>query len=164
MRIQKKQNGAALITALFFLIILTMLALTSMNMNIMDEKMASNSQQKNRLFQSAESALVVAMNDENSADTSNTWTNPYTQTAGNLDADMTANFSSTYIAKTPVGRTSTPSDQTFAKYFFEIDVNIENSAGTEKNLTAAMWRIGKNEDGAEPKPISDVIGAGSESS
>lgn len=139
----KKQKGAALITALFFLIILTMLALSSMNMNIMDEKMASNSQQKNRLFQTAESALVMAMADSDSYNTSNTDANPYSNNANNLDADMTATYESIFLQETTMGRSNTPSDQGFARYFFELDVNVQNAVGTEKNITAGSWLVSK---------------------
>lgn len=135
-----KQHGAALITALFFLIILTMLALSSMNMNIMDEKMASNSQQKNRLFQTAESALVIAFTDADTYSSTNTAQNPYVNTASNLDSDMTATYSSVFLQKTGVGFTENGSDQNIKRYFFEIDVNTRNAVNTQKNITAGIWR------------------------
>lgn len=52
-----EQQGAMLITALIFLIIMTMLALASMGTNTLEERMASNYQEVNRLFQAAEAAL-----------------------------------------------------------------------------------------------------------
>tara|TARA_R110002094_G_scaffold130509_1_gene124023 strand:- start:3610 stop:4089 length:480 start_codon:yes stop_codon:yes gene_type:complete len=58
-----QQRGAVLFTTLMFMIILTMLAVTSMSTNTLEEKMAANSQETNYSFQAAESALPVAWND-----------------------------------------------------------------------------------------------------
>ena len=54
------QQGAVLITSLIFLIILTMLAITSMSTNTLEEKMAANAVENNIVFQAAESAASVA--------------------------------------------------------------------------------------------------------
>lgn len=58
-----RQRGAALVTALVLLTIMTVLALTSMNTNTLEEKMAANAQDMNRSFQAAESGLRLAFND-----------------------------------------------------------------------------------------------------
>ena len=51
------QRGAALIMALVFLIMLTLLGLTSMNTTSLEEKMANNTRDRDLAFQSAEAAL-----------------------------------------------------------------------------------------------------------
>ena len=51
------QRGAALITSLLMLLVLTILALTAMETTVMEEKMSSNSRQKQIAQQAAESAL-----------------------------------------------------------------------------------------------------------
>lgn len=56
------QQGAVLITSLVFLIILTMLAITSMSTNTLEERMAANAVENNIVFQAAESVAPVAWN------------------------------------------------------------------------------------------------------
>ena len=62
----KTQQGAALITSLVLLTIMTILAVAAMNTNTLEEKMASNTQEANRAFQASESGLFVAKNDDDS--------------------------------------------------------------------------------------------------
>ena len=61
-RPRHKQQGAVLITSLVFLIILTMLAVTSMSTNTLEEKMAANAVENNLVFQAAESAMPLVWN------------------------------------------------------------------------------------------------------
>ena len=61
-RPRHRQQGAVLITSLVFLIILTMLAITSMSTNTLEERMAANAVENNILFQAAESVAPVAWN------------------------------------------------------------------------------------------------------
>ena len=56
------QQGVVLITALVFLVVLSMLGITMMSTNTLEERMAANMQDYNRAFQSAESAIVLAEN------------------------------------------------------------------------------------------------------
>ncbi|MCP3673844.1 MAG: pilus assembly protein PilZ [Gammaproteobacteria bacterium] len=51
------QNGAVLITSLIFLLIMTLLALSSMQNTSLEEKMAGNVRAQNIAFQAAEAAL-----------------------------------------------------------------------------------------------------------
>ena len=64
--LNKYQQGAALITSLVLLTIMTILAVAAMNTNTLEEKMASNTQEANRAFQASESGLFVAKNDDDS--------------------------------------------------------------------------------------------------
>lgn len=54
------QKGAALLVSLVLLLILTVLALASANRSTLQERMAANSQDSNRAFQSAEAGRVEA--------------------------------------------------------------------------------------------------------
>ena len=47
---QSTQTGAVLFTALVMMVLMTLLAVTMMGNTAMDEKMAQNSQDKNRAF------------------------------------------------------------------------------------------------------------------
>ena len=63
------QEGAALITALVMLVLLTMLGLTSMNTTTLEERMSANAQDLNRAFQAASTGLEIVFNDEAAFDT-----------------------------------------------------------------------------------------------
>ena len=59
----QKQNGAVLITSLIILVIMTVFGVVSMNTSLLQEKMATNAQNGNRVFQAAESAIGVLIED-----------------------------------------------------------------------------------------------------
>lgn len=61
-RCQHHQQGVALVLALVFLLLLTLLGITALNTTALEEKMAGNVRDRNLAFQSAESALSVAEN------------------------------------------------------------------------------------------------------
>ena len=56
------QRGVALVMALVFLVILTLLGIGAMNTTALEEKMAFNSKDRNLAFQAAETALKVGEN------------------------------------------------------------------------------------------------------
>lgn len=60
--LQPRQHGAALIMALVVLVILTLLAVSSLGTTNLEEKMAANAKNKSLAFQAAESALRVGEN------------------------------------------------------------------------------------------------------
>jgi hypothetical protein len=55
-----KQYGAVLVTSLLLLLVMTMLALTGMQNSILNERMASNWQQRDKTFQVADSSAAQA--------------------------------------------------------------------------------------------------------
>lgn len=57
-----RQRGVALIMALVFLTLLTIIGVTSMSTSSLEEKMATNTRDRNLAFESAETALVAAEN------------------------------------------------------------------------------------------------------
>ncbi len=57
-----RQHGVALVMALVFLLLLTILGVAALNTTSLEEKMANNVKDRNLAFQSAESALAVAEN------------------------------------------------------------------------------------------------------
>lgn len=54
------QKGVALIMALIFLLLLTILGVSALGTTSLEEKMAANTKERNTAFQAAESALIVA--------------------------------------------------------------------------------------------------------
>ena len=86
----RKQYGAALITSLVLLTIMTILAVAAMNTNTLEEKMASNTQEANRAFQASESGLFVAKNDDDSYDYENQKRDPNNTPFDPDDDDFTS--------------------------------------------------------------------------
>lgn len=58
----RKQRGAVLIFCLVFLLVLTMMGVTSMESAVLEERMAGNMQDFNAAFQAAESSLQTGEN------------------------------------------------------------------------------------------------------
>lgn len=56
---QKKQQGVVLITALIFLMVLTLLGLSSIDNTVMENKLALNNQERVKAFQMSEAALAI---------------------------------------------------------------------------------------------------------
>jgi type IV pilus assembly protein PilX len=59
---QKKHAGVVLVISLIFLVLLTLIGITGMQLSGLQEKMASNMSDKNIAFQAAEDALKTAEN------------------------------------------------------------------------------------------------------
>jgi type IV pilus assembly protein PilX len=57
MSLQSRQQGVVLITGLIFLVMMTLLGVTAMQMTVLEEKMAGNLRDENLAFQAAEAAL-----------------------------------------------------------------------------------------------------------
>lgn len=57
-----QQRGVALVMAMVFLLILTLIGVTAMSTTVLEERMAGNMQDKNAAFQAAESALASGEN------------------------------------------------------------------------------------------------------
>lgn len=145
-----RQNGAALVTALFLLVVLTMLALSSMNTNIMDERMAGNSQEKSRAFRAAEIGIEMAFDDEEAFDTTNTAAtdgganDPYDKASndmGDYDADVA--YNSVYIQKTKPPRGS-GWDSSMAFYHFALSATSTTTSGISSEMTQGAYQVGRD--------------------
>lgn len=137
------QKGAALITALVMLVILTMLGLSTLTTNTMNERMAANSQEVNRAFQAAESGLDLAYADVDSFNINNTSANPntYTDSAfASYDADLT--YSVAFRQSTPPKRGS-GWDSNYALYHFDTDSSASTVSGASASIHAGSYQVGK---------------------
>lgn len=140
----QKQSGVVLVTALMFLVILTMLALSSMTNTTMEERMAANSVETNRAFQSAESGLSMASLDDDSYDTGNIDNNVHVvnQNIGTT----TMSYTSTYREKTNPPRTSDKSGiyevGDFKAYHFNITAVANSVSGASISLDSGVYQIG----------------------
>ncbi|MBL1143145.1 MAG: hypothetical protein HND53_14075 [Proteobacteria bacterium] len=137
------QRGAALLFALIFLVILTMLALSSMNTNILDEKMASNSQEKNRAFQAAETALTVALLNNDAYKVPNFSGN--VDDIGDYDADTT--YTLQFIESKDAGSvfqtgsliTGSSSGQKYN--FYNLSITATTETGASSSINAGAWHL-----------------------
>ena len=126
-RIPTSQSGAVLFTALVLMVLMTMLAVTMMGNTAMDEKMAQNSQDKNRAFQAAETGIEMAIANSGSMNTSNAFNADGSNSFSQGDTDtlgttvtgygVSVTYSSVFLQKTPVTRGS-GFDSSFANYWF----------------------------------------------
>ncbi len=135
------QSGAALVTALMFLVILTMLALSSMTSTTLDEKMAANSVEMNRVFQAAETGLSMAMNDARSFITGNTETSPHEVDNIAIGA-LTIEYRSVYRQQTIPPRQSGFEAGTAAAYHFDLKSEAASPASATTTLNQGAYQIG----------------------
>ena len=152
-RIPTSQSGAVLFTALVLMVLMTLLAVTMMGNTAMDEKMAQNSQDKNRAFQAAETGIEMAIANSGSMNTSNAFnsdgTNSFSQgdetTLGTAATGygVSVTYSSVFLQKTPVTRGS-GFDSSFANYWFELQSKARTDTGAESTVSLGMFQVGAN--------------------
>jgi Tfp pilus assembly protein PilX len=150
---QSTQTGAVLVTALVMMVLMTLLAVTMMGNTAMDEKMAQNSQDKNRAFQAAETGIEMAIANSGSMNTSNqidsSGVNSFSQgDATTLGSSVTGygvsvTYSSVFLQKTPVTRGS-GFDSSFANYWFELQSQAKTDTGAESTVSLGMFQVGAN--------------------
>ena len=134
-----RERGAALITALVLLVILTMLGLSSMTTNTMEERMSSNAQEKNRAFQAAEAGIEIAMNNADSFNINNTTANPVTGTDSNFGS-----YAAGFRQQTPPRRGS-GWDSSYALYHFDVSSTAITAGGSTKTIHAGSYQVGKKQ-------------------
>jgi type IV pilus assembly protein PilX len=146
-----RERGAALLTALVFLVLLTMLVLSSMNANIMEERMAANSQEVNRVFQAAETGIETAMNDSDAFQTTNledldgTASDTYAKPAlavGGYNANVTYNSIFRQMTNPPRG---SGWDSTMAYYHFDLSSVATTGSGARTSVHAGAYQVGKKQ-------------------
>jgi hypothetical protein len=148
------QRGAALVTSLVLLTIVTLLAITSMSTNTLEEKMAANSQEMNRAFQTAEAGIAkllgddAAFNTTNSVDDNGTPFNPADDIYDFITEDYvigtqgTIDYSAEYRQKT-VPKRGTGWDTTMAFYHFDLSSNAITTSGVSARHHAGAYQVGK---------------------
>jgi Tfp pilus assembly protein PilX len=143
-----------LFTALVLMVLMTLLAVTMMGNTVMDEKMAQNSQDKNRAFQAAETGIEMAIANSGSMNTSNSiqtatglssFTTPDAATLGTATTGygVSVTYSSVFLQKTPVTRGS-GFDSSFANYWFELQSKAKTATGAESTVSLGMFQVGAN--------------------
>lgn len=96
MSFDQHQRGIALVVALIFLLMLTILGVSAMNTSALEGRMAGNTQENNRAFQGAESALERVWKDgtifgsfSQVGETITDPSSPHTYTGAKVNVDVT---------------------------------------------------------------------------
>jgi len=92
----RRQRGAALVVGLMMMVALTLIGVTTMGMNTMELRMASNAQNKSNAFQAAEAGIAVGVQQTNAENI----TSAQSITAPTL-VNATATVNSTFVGLMP---------------------------------------------------------------
>lgn len=143
----KAQHGAILFTALVFMIILTMLAITSMSTNTLEEKMAANAVENNISFQAADSITPVAWQDF--------WSNPDNQSSfttvniNDFDGNSTdISYSAAHEQEGPPSRCEVTNIEDCneagftAKQYYRVSSTSTTASGLITNIHVGGYRWG----------------------
>jgi Tfp pilus assembly protein PilX len=137
-----RENGAALITALVVLIMLTLLAISTLSTSTMEERMAANTQELNRAFQVADTGLTRIFDNPDALNTVTTFTATDTIATG-----YTTTYNTAYRQAVPIGRTSNLAQMweagKYSKYFFELDSTSTTPANINTTLDGGAFQISK---------------------
>lgn len=101
------QRGVALVIGLVMLLVITLIAVSGMNSSMMQERMAANAQNINRVFQAAESAVGAITGELTGGDTSTLQTALTAGESGKAsfsvsDPDITASYQVIYQGEVAV--------------------------------------------------------------
>lgn len=148
------ERGAALITALVFLVILTMLGLSSIGTTTMEERMAANAQEVNRAFQAASTGLEMAYNDGDAFDTSLTEANDgsgsdkYDKSDASIGGSGTHAYTANATYNSVYKQSTTPSrgsgwDSSYAYYHFKLSSTGTTDSGATSTVNSGAYQVGK---------------------
>ena len=148
--IRTNQSGAALITALVFLVIMTMLALSSMQTNTLEEKMAANTQEINRAFQAADTAAEMTVADKDALNTryvesanGSGNSNDYVATVTLGTGGPTATSDSVFLQETiPIRSAEASAQNVTAYHHFQLSGTGTTTGGVVSSSRAGAYSIG----------------------
>ena len=141
------QKGAVLVTALVMLSVLSILGLSAMGTNIMEERMAASIQDIQETFQAAESALAQALSNNDAINLSNTRDNTYEQSIRQKLGEYNGErkYEVFYRQSTPPSRNSLW-DTNYSFYHFEAKGSASRDVrSAEVTLRAGLYQVGKAE-------------------
>jgi len=141
----RQQQGVVLVTALVFLVILTLLGITSMSTNTLEERMAANSQDINRAFQTAETGVVQAFADPATfGGTTSNFSN-VGQGAGVGTYNGSTTYTSSYRGPTPIlfqNISNAASAGTFQYHNFDLQSTGATPSGAQTTLGVGARLLG----------------------
>lgn len=142
------ETGAVLVTALIMLVLLTMLGVTTLSTTIMEERMASNTQESAKNLQIADSGIQKLFNDGlvfvYGKEISPTTLTDY----GNTSVDLT--YKKDAGTEGTVGRSSRRAlmwGTSFSRYNFELSATAIPPSGLETTVHAGAVAFGKSSSG-----------------
>lgn len=138
-----RERGAVLIVALVMLIVLTLLALASMNTTSLDEKMAANAQQSAEALQAAETGLTQAFNDPASLDPGATWA-PGSVTIPGSGGSFSAQSRFLTWGSPPLG--SLYGSSVVQAAHFDIQSTGKSPAGAQVVIHGGVYQIGPKQN------------------
>ena len=132
-------------TALVFLTMMTLLGITAMSTNTLEERMAANSQDINRAFQAAESGAQAAFANSNSfAGTTSGYSFSNTTTLGGYAVDL--EYSTAYRTSEPISGfqdITQISDGKFRWHFFDMLSESKTQSGALVGVGAGVKVLGQ---------------------
>lgn len=141
----RQQRGIVLVTALVFLVILTLLGITSMSTNTLEERMAANAQDVNRAFQTAETGIAIAFSDSG---TFSGTTDNFSNSGSDTDIGAysgNANYSSSYRGNEPIqfqDISNAASAGTFKYHYFDLQSTGSTQSGATTTVGAGARLLG----------------------
>lgn len=139
----RAQNGAVLLTSLILLLVMTMLAVTTMRTTSMEQKMAANAAFTNRAFQAAESALAEAVYSTNDTALTNALNSgPSNVTTAGLSSELTSSAVVTHQemdnAPCPGGSMGIGRGGTFENVYFRVAAQGSLQSGGDSLAESAV--------------------------
>lgn len=115
------QHGMALVLGLIMMFVLTILAISGVNDNIIESRLASNAQTKTVAFQAAETGLNQSMKTSNILVTAINSPSNLVSHGYNLNAQANAHVDIEYTGQGPTAGFSIKSGSGFTAHNFEFD-------------------------------------------
>lgn len=133
----RQDRGVALVIALVFLVMLTILGVSVMNTASLEGRMAGNAQETNRAFHAAESAIDNALADKTFATLIHIGdANSSTITYGGTNVTVVT----TYMSQPPPGRTSNRTSANSALHFGKSVFDMKSSSTTETAARTTVYK------------------------
>jgi hypothetical protein len=144
LQMPRQQQGVVLVTALVFLVILTLLGITSMSTNTLEERMAANSQDMNRAFQTAETGVAQAFSAAGTfAGTTANFTSNGQDSVGTYSA--TSGYSSSYRGSESIqfqDIDNAASAGTFKYHYFDVQSTGSTQSGATTTVAVGARLLG----------------------
>ena len=134
-----RQSGAVLIVSMIILVILTLLGVTAMNTTSLQERIASNTQERVHSFQAAETGLNQAFADDSAYDVSSTYSIPLTAIV--VGAGDRASYDPTFLGFSPPPPGSLYSATSFQAAHFNFRAEGNSASDLSTVLNGGAYQI-----------------------
>ena len=134
-----RQSGAVLIVSMIILVILTLLGVTAMNTTSLQERIASNTQERVHSFQAAETGLNQAFADDLAYDISGDYSTPLTAIV--TGAGDRASFDATFLGFSPPPPGSLYSATSFQAAHFNFRAEGNSASDLSTVLNGGAYQI-----------------------